>query len=127
MTSRSDPFVSGDTGVSLIEVLVVLAILAGLAGLAAGGLQSPSPLLIARGEAADVQREAAETRLRAVRTGMTITVDLPSVACAPGEVSKLVFHPDGTMKPVRLCFGDGPDLVLVGDVLSGSLRHEKRD
>lgn len=124
MILRSNFMISGDGGVSLFEMLIVLAILAGLAGLAAGGLPGPSPLLVARGQAAEVQREASEARLRAVRTGAAIEMEVLESTCSDTDGQLMVFHPDGTIDGVRLCFGDGPDLVLFGDVLTGTLRPE---
>ncbi|SFI65273.1 prepilin-type N-terminal cleavage/methylation domain-containing protein [Jannaschia pohangensis] len=126
MTSRFRFVISGDAGVSLFEMLIVLAILAGLAGLAANGLGGEAPLLVARGQAAEVQREAAAARLRAVRSGVTVVVEIAGTECADAGGPTLVFHPDGTMDEVRLCFGGGTDLVLIGDVLTGTLHLEDR-
>ncbi|MEL7092177.1 MAG: hypothetical protein AAFN94_10635 [Pseudomonadota bacterium] len=118
MISRSD--ISGPrAGVSLFETMVALAVLSLILAVVAVSVRPPSPRLQAEAALAALQRQAQESRLRAMTTGNRVTMGTDAV-CTNSPAP--VFYPDGTATGGPLCLGARTITLspLTGTLDSGS-------
>ncbi len=84
-------------------------------------LRGPSPSLALHQQAAALQADAAETRLRAIDLGRPQVLEPQNVSCDRSAI-KMVFFADGSGASPPLCLSNqGHSLTLVLDPVSGQL------
>jgi prepilin-type N-terminal cleavage/methylation domain-containing protein len=113
-------------GVTLLEVLVVLAILALSAAVAFSSLRPPSDALTLSKRVAELEKDFALDRLRAIREGRAIIRDVEALACEQDTNTEVIFRSDGTALGPDLCLSEGKITSRFAlDPLTGRLSEAK--
>lgn len=101
MISRSE----SSSGFTMLEALVALGLISLMVAIVAASQSRPSDGLELKAALASLSEDAARNRAYAVLNSEAV-VWRPDALC-PGEASEVVFFPDGTASPTRLCIRIG--------------------